>query len=145
MPQGYNEEDFAEMQQQAIRRVREMQQRAKAFSEMDEKEQTEEEETVVSQSDAKSRAGEDLFFFGKKPSADEAMPKRESMQKNGQQKLSQQAQRIRQKQHEQKPQGMLSSLFHLDSDVSLILPILLLLGREGADDILLLALLYIMA
>ena len=131
MPQGYNEEDFAEMQQQAIRRVREMQQRAKTFSEPAEKEHTEyslpeREEIGIPQTQ-------------KKQFHDEPKPKRE------QPKPFQQAQRIRQKQHEQKPQGMLSSLFHLDSDVSLILPLLLLLGREGADDILLLALLYIMA
>ena len=131
MPQGYDEEDFAEMQQQAIRRVREMQQRAKTFSEPSKSEHTE--------YSLPEREKIGIPQTPNKQFHDEPKPKRE------QPKLSQQAQRIRQKQHEQKPQGMLSSLFHLDSDVSLILPLLLLLGREGADDILLLALLYIMA
>ena len=43
----------------------------------------------------------------------------------------------------QSPQSLLHFL-HLDSDVLLILPLVLLLSREGADNALLLALLYIM-
>lgn len=44
------------------------------------------------------------------------------------------------------PQGQQSLLrfLRLDSDALLILPLVLLLGREGADNALLLALLYIM-
>ena len=45
--------------------------------------------------------------------------------------------------NEQPPSGLLQFL-HLDSDALLVLPLLLLLGREGADDKLLLALLYIL-
>lgn len=40
--------------------------------------------------------------------------------------------------------GFLSRFLHMENDTALILPLLLLLGREGADDALLLALLYIM-
>ena len=43
----------------------------------------------------------------------------------------------------QGPQSLLRFL-HLDSDALLILPLVLLLSREGADNALLLALLYIM-
>lgn len=43
-----------------------------------------------------------------------------------------------------KPQNPLMSLLSLDKDMSVVLPLLLLLGREGADDMLTLALLYIM-
>ena len=45
--------------------------------------------------------------------------------------------------HGKNTQGLLQFL-HLDSDALLILPLLLLLMREGADDQLLLALLYIL-
>ena len=41
------------------------------------------------------------------------------------------------------PSGLLQFL-HLDSDALLILPLLLLLMREGADDKLVLALLYVL-
>ena len=44
---------------------------------------------------------------------------------------------------QQGPQSLLRFL-RLDSDALLILPLILLLGREGADSALLLALLYIM-
>ena len=41
-------------------------------------------------------------------------------------------------------QGLFSRFLHMENDTALILPLLLLLSREGADDALLLALLYIM-
>lgn len=41
-------------------------------------------------------------------------------------------------------QGILSAFLSMDNDMALILPLILLLGKEGADDILLLALLYIL-
>ena len=44
-----------------------------------------------------------------------------------------------------KPSGLLSRFLHMENDTALILPLLLLLSREGADDALLLALLYIMS
>ena len=44
-----------------------------------------------------------------------------------------------------KPNGLLSRFLHMENDTALILPLLLLLSREGADDALLLALLYIMS
>ena len=40
--------------------------------------------------------------------------------------------------------GLLSRFLHMENDTALLLPLLLLLGREGADDALLLALLYLM-
>lgn len=39
----------------------------------------------------------------------------------------------------------LSAFLSMDNDMALILPLILLLGKEGADDILLLALLYILS
>ena len=44
-----------------------------------------------------------------------------------------------------KPSGLLSRFLHMEIDTALVLPLLLLLSREGADDALLLALLYIMS
>ena len=43
-----------------------------------------------------------------------------------------------------KRSGFFGGLFSMENDLALVLPLLLLLGREGADDALLLALLYIM-
>ncbi len=43
-----------------------------------------------------------------------------------------------------KLQSLFSRFLHMENDTALILPLLLLLSREGADDALLLALLYIM-
>lgn len=144
MPQGYNEEDFAEMQRQAIKRVKEMQQRAKPPA-MPAKEPFEQDifESEEKESASKHRDEELIFTPEKKQNAETQKPKREPPQSREQPK---QTQRVRQKQGtERNRQGLLSSLFKLDSDISLILPLLLLLGKEGADDILLLALLYIMA
>ncbi len=90
MPQQNDHPDFQTMQQQAIRRVREMQEKA--------------------------------MPAGVPPPEEPSAPK--------------------QQQPQNRPR---TPLFHLDSDVSLLLPLLLLLSREGADDALLLALLYIMA
>ena len=95
--------DFEAMQQQAIRRVKEMQQRAVPLPE------------PTSSPEPKAP----------KPEPPHQTPTPPKPQR--------------------KRASPLSSLFHLDSDVSLILPLLLLLSREGADDALLLALLYIMA
>lgn len=39
--------------------------------------------------------------------------------------------------------GLLARFLHMDNDTALVLPLLLLLSREGADDPLLLALLYL--
>ena len=89
MPQQNDHPDFQTMQQQAIRRVREMQEKARP--------------------------------------ADVPPPEEPQVQKQ---------------QPQTRPR---TPLFRLDSDVSLLLPLLLLLSREGADDALLLALLYIMA
>ena len=44
-----------------------------------------------------------------------------------------------------KPQNPLGNLINLDKDKAVILPLLLLLGKESSDNILLLALMYIMA
>ena len=43
-----------------------------------------------------------------------------------------------------KLQSLFSRFLHMENDTALIIPLLLLLSREGADDALLLALLYIM-
>lgn len=147
MPQGYNEDDFAEMQRQAIKRVKEMQQRAKPpampAKEPFEQDIFESEEKESIEADPKPKIEEPIFTAEKKQPAEAVKPKREPPQSREQPK---QPQRVRQKQGtERNRQGLLSSLFKLDSDISLILPLLLLLGKEGADDILLLALLYIMA
>ena len=110
MEKDFTPDNFALMQQQAIRRVKEMQQRSK---------DREKNEQIAFQSDKKSP---------EQSGAPSPKPPRLQM-KNG----------------NTDPKSMLSSLFRMDSDAALILPILLLLAREGAEDMLLLALLYIMS
>ena len=110
MEKDFNSDDFAKMQQQAIRRVKEMQQRSK-----DREEKNEQDD---SRNDKKMQQPD--------PASLKPM-------------------RIQMKSDNDPPKSMLSSLFNMDSDITLILPLLLLLSKEGTDDMLLLALLYIMS
>lgn len=112
MEKDFSKDDFAEMQQQAIQRVKEMQQRSKQARE--------------SESQGKSKQTGHETEHGQNKKSTGQPPK------------------IQVKTENRQPKSLLSSLFKLDADISLILPLLILLGREGTDDMLLLALLYIM-
>lgn len=99
------------MQEQAIRRVRDMQERARLTVQEQESPVPEEESPPI-----------------------ETPPAQEKKEEKPQPPL-------------QKPklQNPLGNLLNLDKDKAVILPLLLLLGRESSDNILLMALMYIMA
>lgn len=111
MPQEYSYNDLVRMQEQAIRRVRDMQERARLTMQEQEGDPPEEE----------SRFAEPV-----------------SDQDNKEEKP-------RPPLHKQGAQNPLGNLLNLDKDKAVILPLLLLLGKESSDNILLLALMYIMA
>ena len=110
MAQEYSYNDLVRMQEQAIRRVRDMQERARLTVQ-------EQEVTIPEES---------------QPA--ESVSVQEKTDKKPQTPL-------------QKPvvQNPLSNLLNIDKDKAVILPLLLLLGKESSDNILLLALMYIMA
>lgn len=124
MPQDFSHEDFSKMQQQAINRVREMQRQSKA------KEPKEKQQSGILQDEEKSER-----FFEKDV---QNRPQPERIFKP----LSSPPPITRVNTGRKKT---VSSFLEMDSDIALILPLLLLLQRDGADEMLILALLYIMA
>lgn len=129
MPQNFTKEDFAKMQQQAINRVREMQRQSKMndSSISDNKNYTtptEKSDPPIEQSSSKSK--EQIVS-----------------DKGEQKKKTAQPPPIKRVYTKSKPNP--SPFFEMDSDIALILPLLLLLQRDGADEMLILALLYIMS
>lgn len=110
MAQEYSYNDLVQMQEQAIRRVRDMQERARLTLQ----EQTTEKEEEVS------------------PPPKEILSEEKPKEEAPPQPL-------------QRAYNPFSNLLSLDKDKAVILPLLLLLGRESGDNILLMALMYIMA
>jgi len=124
MPQNYSQEDFSKMQQQAINRVREMQRQSKINSPKNEQ---------AAQSDVPKDEPKEK---PKKPPERIFEPEREESFRS-----PPPITRV----HTGKNKPAAASFLEMDSDVALILPLLLLLQRDGADEMLILALLYIMA
>ena len=129
--------DFQKMQQQAIDRVREMQKKA----------------TPDHQPNPGSQPRPSRFFPpGDKRTDRQTFPNQQREQPHTQHKPTEEQRPQPERGKEETPpknqlfSGMnpLSSLLNMDTDMSLILPLVMLLGKEGADDMLLLALIYIM-
>lgn len=134
--------DFEKMQQQAIKRAKEMQQKSSPPGTQGEKPQRppQENERFVGQQANRSaerfnrphsHPKQDGFEGANKPPHENHTQCREEP-KNEQREC-----------HDDK--NPLASLLNLDSDMSMILPLVLLLSKEGADEIMILALLYIMS
>lgn len=104
-----NQNDFEKMQQQAIRRAKEMQQK----------------------STVQGRQG------GTPP------PKTESHFPPPDRKRAEERNECKKEKGEER--NPLASLLNLDGDMSMLLPLVLLLSKEGTDEIMILALLYIMS
>ncbi len=121
MAQNNQPNDFVKMQEQAIKRVREMQQKASPVPQNKPKETTEEKK--------------ESQILQPPPKKEEEKPKNES-EKFEPKTVSKE---------KESNHGLFSNLLNLDTDMSIILPLLLFLGKDGADDILILALLYIMS
>lgn len=116
---NYSSGNFMQMQEQAIKRAREMQNRAK------------QNESVKNEKEKSADLGTPK---PPKPPIIQATMSKEKPKVDNSPQIS-----------PQKALSSLTELFQLDSDRALILPLLLFLGKEGADDMLLLALLYIMS
>ena len=136
MPQSYSKEDFAKMQQQAINRVREMQRQSRMNR------QEESEPLPDALAAAKAQPGERAETPQKsRPETSEPpAQKREEPPKRADAPPPPPIKRVY-----AKSRPNVSPFFEMDSDVALILPLLLLLQRDGADEMLILALLYIMS
>lgn len=119
----YSREDFAKMQQQAINRVHEMQRQSKIDSPKNEQTTQHNPPKFIGQEEPK-KPPKRIFEPGKQEVFSSPPPTTHV--------------------HTGKSKAV-SSFFEMDSDVALILPLLLLLQRDGADEMLILALLYIMA
>ncbi len=126
MAQNYSQEDFAKMQQQAINRVREMQRQSKISGQKGgENRPAENQPQNISPTQAQKETRQNAERdFEKKRSLPSPAPAAKAPRKN---------------------KTVTASFLEMDSDVALILPLLLLLQRDGADEMLILALLYIMA
>lgn len=132
MPDEYSYNDFMQMQQQAIDRVREMQKKA---SPNDKPKPEPMHHVFAAPMENKPKpAVAVLSKPSPQPKKPPQFPPFEPQKKKPEHKPRQ-----------NKKQSPLSFLSNMDSDMSLILPLLLLLGKEGADNILLLALLYIIS
>lgn len=119
----YSHEDFAKMQQQAINRVHEMQRQSKINSPKNEQTPQHSEPKFIRPEEPKKPPKR---IFEPKEHEVFCSPPPITHVHSGKSKA-------------------VSSFFEMDSDVALILPLLLLLQRDGADEMLILALLYIMA
>ena len=144
MNEEYPKEDFQKMQQQAIDRVREMQK--KAVPEQPPKAQTQQRPsrffpsgerqpdrpTVHNQSKPQNLHGEPKYQENRRAASESE--KHENPKDERPQTKNQPFSTV----------NPLSSILNMDTDMSLILPLVMLLGKDGADDMLLLALIYIM-
>lgn len=143
MPDNYSNADFKAMQEQAIRRAREMQQKAQNQGQNHNHNQ---DEAQKNRPDNQQRRQDNRRPL-ERPNIYQARSQKQDSQKK--QPKEQQPKKPNTSENREKSEGKsnnpLSSLLNLDGDMSLILPLILFLGKEGADDTLILALLYIMS
>lgn len=142
MNEEYPKEDFQKMQQQAIDRVREMQK--KAIPEQQPKPQN---QTRPSRFFAQNEKKPERPPFQGQPN--NRTPYREPNNPDSRRNGSEKCENVKEEKTPPKNPSFLSgnpfsSLLNMDTDMSLILPLVMLLGKDGADDMLILALLYIM-
>lgn len=136
MPQSYSKEDFAKMQQQAINRVHEMQRQSRLNRQEEQKPLTDAPRAAEAQPCGRAEPPQKS-----RPAANEQpAEKSEPAQKRASSPPPPQIKRVY-----AKSRPNVAPFFEMDSDVALILPLLLLLQRDGADEMLILALLYIMS
>lgn len=123
--------DFVKMQEQAIKRVREMQQKASPSQPVFQKENPPPPKIeIAKKSEIPKPENPSAAAHEKKP--DQQENKSEEKQYN-------------EKHTYEKSHNPFSGLLNMDADMSIVLPLIFFLGKEGADDVLILALLYIMS
>ena len=144
MNEEYPKEDFQKMQQQAIDRVREMQK--KAVHEQPPKAQPQQRPSRFFPSGERQS---DRQMFSNQPRPQN--PHTEPRNPDNRKAANENEKHASTKEEKAAPKNPLfsginplSSILNMDTDMSLILPLVMLLGKDGADDMLLLALIYIM-
>lgn len=135
--------DFEKMQQQAIKRAKEMQQKSSTATQ-GEKPKRPPQENERQNLQQQNRQAENFNFQGGRFNGNSNGFGSENKHRSGGQPQHPQEQKKEQREcnDEKNP---LASLLNLDGDMSMILPLVLLLSKEGADEIMILALLYIMS
>lgn len=144
MPTDTNSGDFEKMQEQAIKRVQEMKQKANP--------QKPPQDSKQGENNAQSKNPRTPIISRLNEQRRREIPRQQAQQntqQNTQQSAPQNSQ-YKQQENNQKSAAAenhkaLSSLFNLDNDMSMLLPLLLLLRKEGADELMIMALLYIMS
>ncbi|MFI3141957.1 MAG: hypothetical protein R3Y27_06590 [Clostridia bacterium] len=141
--QEYTSQDFIKMQEQAIQRVKQMQSRAKNSEVPPKQTDFDEDDVKIYHKISKNQEQK----LQDKPQNEKSKEKLEAYDKkihsdaraDENVKLS-----LPKPIQKRRSSGPLGAFLSMDNDTALILPLILLLGKEGADDILLLALLYIL-
>ncbi|MGN1195045.1 MAG: hypothetical protein ACI4SB_06140 [Acutalibacteraceae bacterium] len=143
MNEEYAKEDFQKMQQQAIDRVREMQK--KAINDQPKPQNQQRPSRFFPQNE---RRPDRPPFQGQQKGQN---PHQEQKITEDRRNEAESEKHVNTKEENEQPKNQLfsslnplSSLLNMDTDMSLILPLVMLLGKDGADDMLILALLYIM-
>lgn len=147
LPDNYSNADFKAMQEQAIRRAREMQQKAQNQGQNHNQNHNHNQDEAQKNRPDNQQRRQDNRRPLERPNIYQARSQKQDSQKK--QPKEQQPKKPNTSENREKSEGKsnnpLSSLLNLDGDMSLILPLILFLGKEGADDTLILALLYIMS
>lgn len=131
MPQEYSYNDLVKMQEQAIRRVRDMQERARL--------------TMQEHNDAQQMQRPESYEQPASSYDEQTEETKENHHSQQPENGGQSRVQATLKPPAPKQQNPFGNLLNLDKDKAMILPLLLLLGKESSDNILLLALMYIMA
>lgn len=130
MQQNAPQNDFVKMQEQAIKRVREMQQKANPSQPNLQKENPQTQTKDMPRQDEQPKEGK---LFEQEQKSNQEQPRKEEKphyNENAKQEGN---------------HNPFANFLNSDADMSIILPLIFFLGKEGADDVLILALLYIMS
>lgn len=143
MNEEYAKEDFQKMQQQAIDRVREMQKKS-----IDDQQKPQNQPRPSRFFPQNDRRPDRPPFQGQQKGQNPHQEPKAAQERRKEPEAEKHA-NINEENAAPKNQlfssaNPLSSLLNMDTDMSLILPLVMLLGKDGADDMLILALLYIM-
>lgn len=130
MQQNAPQNDFVKMQEQAIKRVREMQQKANPSQPNLQKENPQTQTKDMPRQDEQPKEGK---LFEQEQKSNQEQPRKEEKP------------HYNENAKQERNHNPFANFLNSDADMSIILPLIFFLGKEGADDVLILALLYIMS
>ena len=137
MQQNAPPNDFVKMQEQAIKRVREMQQKANPSQPKLQKENMQTQTKDMPRQDEQPKEGK---LFEQEQKSNQEQPRKEEKPHYKEEKPHYNENAKQEGNH-----NPFANFLNSDADMSIILPLIFFLGKEGADDVLILALLYIMS